>query len=146
MHSHVAMHGRAIETEEDSVSSRGPGWTGIGTVEAYCILFKWSKGCVLAGPGARQKIFTHDREATHSWKIFKFAKLRIFVSGGDADSSASCGCDGAVGFNVSRSWCRHDADVAVAFDFLRWLRVERRVEDIITSSSLFCCCCKTIDI
>ena len=40
MHSHVSMDGAAIETQEDAISCRGPCWTGVGTVEAYAVLYK----------------------------------------------------------------------------------------------------------
>lgn len=63
----------AIQAEEDAISGGGPCGAGVGTVEANGI--------------AR--------------KIFEFTKLCVLIGSGDADASATCGGDGAVGFNVS---------------------------------------------
>ena len=68
------MGGTAVQAEEDTVGSGGPGGAGVGAVEANGI----------------------------GGDVFEFTKLGIFGSSGDAGLAFASGGDGAVGFDVAR--------------------------------------------
>ena len=68
------MCGRAIETQEHTIRSRGPSRTCIGTIKTECV-----------GGG-----------------IFEFTELGIFGACGDADLAFAGSGDASVGLDVSR--------------------------------------------